>query len=150
LRSIFGIFLGIFLYRNHDRFHKFFEIVSPWYAFPVVGLILSSGDAGNLNAVIDIICVCIIFPTCVVVASRNVMTRYEGILLMLGSASYPVYVLHGPISKIPLYYWSNGINRYAPLSGIVFVVILIALSVLIEKFYDIPVRRRLSQLFLKR
>jgi peptidoglycan/LPS O-acetylase OafA/YrhL len=148
LRSIFGIFLGIFLYRNHARFHRFFEFISPWYAFPVVGLILASANAGAFNAIIDIVCVCIIFPVCVVVASQNIMTRYEGALLMLGSASYPMYVLHDPVSKIPLYAWSDGINKYAPLSGIVFVAFLIGLSVMIEKFYDIPVRRRLSKIFL--
>jgi peptidoglycan/LPS O-acetylase OafA/YrhL len=149
LRSIFGIFLGILIYRDHERMSKIFAKLSPWLAFLVVGVVLVSPGAGSFNAVIDIICVCCIFPLCVIVGSRNAATSFEGVLLTLGVASYPVYVLHAPVGKAILLAWP-GLVAYAPLSGVFFVAVLIAASVWLERVYDIPLRRRLSNAFVKR
>jgi peptidoglycan/LPS O-acetylase OafA/YrhL len=149
LRSIFGIFVGVFLYRNHGRLLKRFEKISPWLAFAIVGIILASPSTGSFDAVIDIMSVCFIFPVCVLVASRNADTALEAPLLMLGSASYPIYVLHAAVAKIILYAWP-GLGAYAPLSGIVFVAILIGASIWLEKNYDIPLRRRLTNTLVKR
>jgi peptidoglycan/LPS O-acetylase OafA/YrhL len=148
LRSLFGIFVGLLLYRYHIRVQTLLENLSPWWAFAVVGIILASPSLGALDAPVDLLCVGVIFPLCVLVAARNSTTApvLEGILLALGSASYPIYVLHVPVSKIVLYAWP-GLDAYAPISGVVFVFGLIAASVWLEKFYDIPVRRRLSKRF---
>jgi peptidoglycan/LPS O-acetylase OafA/YrhL len=146
LRSVFGIFLGLLLYRLHADFAKFFEKVSPWWIFALAGLILASPSAGRADAVIDIICVGLLFPLCVLVGSRSSTTAFEGGLLVLGSARYPIYVLHLPAAKTLFFLWP-GLEAYAPLSGIVFVAALIAISVFIEKIYDVPLRRRLSKRF---
>ena len=64
------------------------------------------------------------------------------------TASYPVYVLHKPIAGFisPIF---KKVPLSAPLTGVLFVIILIAISLFIEKFYDIPLRRKLTSIIFK-
>ena len=99
---------------------------------------------------IDAAIVTIVFPVLVLIASKDSTTKLQSTLLTLGAASYPMYVLHKPIGEI-LNYGLHGImSAYAPVSGIIFVFILVLLSVLIEKQYDIPTRRWISKRVLKK
>jgi peptidoglycan/LPS O-acetylase OafA/YrhL len=66
---------------------------------------------------------------------------------MLGSASYPIYVLHEPVGAILTYLSKGLVTKFAPFSGIVLVFILISISVWAERYYDIPVRRRITNFF---
>lgn len=118
-------------------------------AFSVIAIILALPSAGAFNAAIDMAGVFVLLPLCVLVASRNTVSAFEGVLLVLGSASYPIYVLHAPVANIFLDIWPE-LSAYAPVSGIVLVVILVVLGVLLEKTYDIPVRRKLTEAFARR
>lgn len=147
-RAMFGIFLGLMLYRQQNfLIQQFGKMCSPWLTFPIIAIILASPSLGNWDALLDLLAILVIFPLSVLIASQAVPTRFENILLILGSASYPIYVLHQPMSDwfreqlpdLPL----------APWSGILFTLLMIALSLMIEKFYDLPVRRWLIQRFLK-
>ena len=124
--------------------------MSPWISFILVGIILSLPQINNYDWIIDITVVFIVFPICVVIASKNNYTKFESILLMLGSASYPMYVLHKPFFEL-VSYLINGIEKsYTPYSGILLTIILIIFSVIIEKNYDIPVRKKITQYFFKK
>lgn len=147
-RAMFGIFLGLLLYR-HQNFliQQLGKTYSPWLTFPIIAAILASPSLGSWDAWIDLLAVLVIFPLSVLIASQAVPTRLETGLLILGSASYPIYVLHQPMSD-----WFRDQLPHlplAPLNGIFFTLLLILLSLGIEKFYDLPVRRWLTQRFLK-
>ncbi len=142
IRSIFGIFMGLLIHRNHTFLkHRFSNKVSPWIAFAAVAIILTSPDMGKFNWIIDAISVTVFFPLCVCFASLGNHTKLDKILLMLGSASYPMYVLHTPILNLLNRVQIVDASKFAPISGIALVALLIALSVMIEKYFDIPVRK---------
>jgi peptidoglycan/LPS O-acetylase OafA/YrhL len=149
LRSIFGISVGLLLYRRHDNCSESLRNISPWWTFPVVAIVLASPELSHMNWLADVLSVCVVFPLCVLVGSRNIATRFEAALLTLGSASYPIYVLHAPLGEIISNAW-RGVGAFAPYSGVVFVLALIWASIVVENYYDIPVRRYLSGFLVNR
>ncbi len=150
-RSIFGIFLGLLLFRHHSRFKRFLDRpYVAWIAVFVIALVLASPSVHGLNWLIDLISVVIIFPMAVLAASHGKSMKLQGLLVMLGSASYPIYVLHIPIGGILAYPIKGAVQTFAPISGVILVLILFALSLWLEKYYDIPLRKRISNYFFRK
>lgn len=150
-RSIFGIFVGLMLYRYQEKFkHQLRKSLVAWLAFLVIAVILASPSVAQYNWAVDAFIVVVIFPVALLCASQGNISRVQKLLLLLGSASYPIYVLHTPVSIIFSSLFKSYIGALAPLSGIVLVIILIALSVWVEKIYDIPLRRWMSNRILKK
>lgn len=151
-RSVFGIFLGLLIQRNYKVLLPILEKLklSPWLSFIVVAITLASPDMGRFNAILDILSVIIIFPVCIIIASQATMTRFEGLLLKLGAASYPIYLIHVPLSKFLSYISKRYLENYAPLTGLIFVTVLVFLSVAIEKLYDIPLRKKITDYVFKK
>lgn len=148
IRSVFGIFMGLLLHRHRVFLERHFSnLISPWFAFLVIAIVLSSPSAGLFNSIIDVLSVVIVFPVCVIFASQGRSSKFERVLLTLGTVSYPIYVIHLPVSGL-LGHWLKGVD--APLAGVIFVAILILLSVWIEKLYDIPLRSWLTGHVLQR
>jgi peptidoglycan/LPS O-acetylase OafA/YrhL len=151
-RSIFGIFFGLFLYRQHTtlakHFCKHFNVL-PWLAIVIVVFALASPSIGQYNSIVDMLIIAVVFPVCVLLASLGEHSKTENLLGILGSASYPIYVLHIPANQIVSHLSRGAEAPYAPFSGVLFVTLLVALSVWLEKRYDIPVRKYLSSHALK-
>ena len=150
-RSIFGVFLGLFLYRRQLQFAQYFKNPNAaWLSFFAILIVLSSPDAGRLNWVVDVFCVAIVFPIVVLCAAQGKSAKLQGFLLMLGSASYPIYVLHLPVAAILAIPFHAVVEKFVPISGVVLVLVLVALSLAVEKYYDIPIRRRISDFLFKK
>jgi len=91
------------------------------------------------------------FPIAVFIAAQqDKPTRLDRTLILLGTASYPIYVMHKPLASLVVYFMPSLVGPYAPFSGLVFLAALVAMSVVLEKYYDIPIRRWLSQRFIKK
>jgi len=154
-RSVFGIFMGLLLYRHHKYLlFSFDRRETPWIAFFVLIAAMLIPDAGRFNPLVDIFAVTLLFPLCVLVASRGTMENKNiaSILVGLGSASYPIYVLHKPVGEIIARLITKGGGdeiKYAPFSGFVLVVFLIALSIFIERRIDMPFRRWITSKVFK-
>jgi peptidoglycan/LPS O-acetylase OafA/YrhL len=150
-RSMFGIFLGLFLFRHLDRIENALsklKRISPWWAVLLIAAVLGSPSLPSLDWALDLIAVILVFPICILMAARQKDAgRSRRLLLLLGSASYPMYILHKPLYDAA----SQLLPRVslAPLSGIIFVLALVSFSVWLEKWYDIPIRSRLSRLLLR-
>ncbi|MDR3764740.1 MAG: acyltransferase [Acidobacteriota bacterium] len=150
LRSCFGISTGLLLYRIKNRpeiLPAWFSHISPWAGFPLTAAILLSPPTMHYNGAIDAACACLVFPFCVLAGSNLADTRAKPLMLLLGSASYPVYVLHYPLS-MAVVHWCHAADRYAPYSAILFAIVLVFASQQLEKYYDIPIRRWASQRLL--
>jgi len=148
-RALFGIFVGILLFETRERFPAFLRRLSPWLAFVALALVLGSPDLGRLNFAADAACILLVFPLLVLIASFGSPSRFDGLLLGLGSASYPVYVFHRPLGGFTL--WGPArmaVERWAPLSGIVYVIALYIFSILLERIFDLPVRQWLRKRLL--
>lgn len=147
IRSVFGIFLGLFLFEKQGMISNYLsdKPYAAWLAVIILTLILASPNAGSFNWIIDMVAVVLVFPICVLCASQGKTTKLQGVLLTLGSASYPIYVLHKPVSELVFFLFRTSVKEYAPLSGVVLTLTLIAISIGVEKFYDIPLRRWISK-----
>ena len=150
-RSIFGVFMGLMLHRHRVLLvESFGSFISPWVACFVLTMILISPDFGQFNWILDAFFVVVIFPIAVIFASQGKNTRLEKYFLILGSASYPVYVLHKPIGELFSKLIHGKEHEFAPVSGLILVLVLVAFSVWFEKKYDIPIRKYISNYFFNR
>ncbi|UTY55798.1 acyltransferase [Massilia sp. erpn] len=152
-RALFGISLGLLLFRKKTPLLQALSgwtgaAALPWLSFLLVAIVLALPDAAAANAWIDLLAVLIVFPAAVLLAALPGRSRLQGGLLALGSASYPLYVLHIPLGMLASALLKKWGAKLAPFSGISFVAVLILLSLLLEKRADIPLRRWLSQRLL--
>lgn len=148
-RAIFGIFMGLFLHRKIDRLAKYIPPKMPvWFGSVGIFLVLISPSVAGFDYFIDIISVTIIFPIFVLFSTNSSGRKDVKILSILGSASYPVYVFHVPVYAFFLMF-SGGLGRnYAPYTGIAFIIFMVFLSVVVERYYDVPIRRWISRKLL--
>jgi len=153
-RAAFGIFAGILLFRKGPAILEFIDrrvgvSVSPWLAFFLIGGILALPSVGRLDPFIDLAAVFLLFPLLVLFSTRGTAGKFQPILLVLGAASYPMYVLHVPLGEALNYVAGPVVERFVPLSGIVFVLALVGMALLVERIYDLPIRRWLSKTLLR-
>ncbi|WGG49809.1 acyltransferase family protein [Rugamonas sp. DEMB1] len=142
-RSHFGFFLGLLLYKYHVAFACWCKgRVSHWFSIAAVVAILACPSFGTFNPWFDLLAIALVFPMCVLIAAQPVESesKLTGTLVLLGAASYPLYVLHIPMAKV----LNQGLKYFPiPLGGFVFAAIVIAFSIWLERKYDIPLRRKM-------
>jgi len=138
------------------RFHKKFNFHLPsWLLMFLVFVILSQDPPAQLRSWYDILSVVILFPAIVCLASASepgsviTLKCYS----LLGMTSYAIYVLHVPLSKLIAVVFRRSttfdVAQFAPYSGIVLLFVLILFTWLIDRFYDLPVRRIVTKYFTK-
>ena len=148
-RCSFGFLFGVYLYKNRARSSNvrgvFPTLVTPVLALAVV---LSLPNLHDFNWIADFVCAAVVFPMCVLLAARAEKPPFEAGLLALGSASYPIYVLHQPLGHLLWLLFPEAIKTHAPISGIILVLVLVPATVWLEKTFDIPLRKRLTRMVL--
>jgi peptidoglycan/LPS O-acetylase OafA/YrhL len=110
-------------------------------------------NISQLNGLIDCLSILIIFPFCVFLSAKtNPEKRALRLFELLGIISYPIYLLHDSLgagiakaTKLVGY----DVEKFAPYSGFLLVASLILLSLLLDRFYDHPVRRYLLSIVSK-
>lgn len=124
-----------------------------WICSAFIVLLLSMpyiGDGSQpwANALFDIGCVIVVFPVLVYIgASGEVVGMTHSLCRFCGELSYPLYIVHYPLMY--LFYawvWGEGLSfaQAWPMAAGVFAgSILLAYMAL--KYYDEPVRRRLTE-----
>lgn len=151
-RSTFGFFMGIFMFSNKENISSKIPSLlkrSPLLPVFIVTAILSMPKFNrfNLNQLIDLFSVFIIFPFCITLASTAPHTITTKALSITGTASYPLYVLHVPVSIIVgVFIEKNIIPINKPLLGILFLTTIVAICYIIEKHIDVPIRKKLTSL----
>ncbi|MRJ08014.1 acyltransferase [Ornithobacterium rhinotracheale] len=107
-----------------------------------------------LNGLYDAVCVIFIFPILVYLgASGQVSNNFTSkVYKFLGDLSYPLYMVHYPFMYL-FYAWLwDGERSTAQIGQIIPILFLgnILLAYLVFKFYDVPVRKYLTQKFLRK
>lgn len=143
-RALFGFFFGLLLYQSHEAFlQRLRGRLSPWLAIGAVAAVLGSPSAGALDPWLDMLALLLVFPLCVLVGAQRPVAagRLTAGLMVLGAASYPLYVLHRPVAQL-----LRGALGHLPqpLGGLALAALVVALSVWLERRVDIPLRRALS------
>jgi len=145
-RCFFGIFMGLLVYRYADAFRVRSSLWTRFVPIAAVCLVLASPSTPDLDWLVDALCVVLVFPACVALGGQRSSGRSDAVLLLLGAASYPVYVLHKPSGDlVHLLFSGAALNAAAPWAGLLFAALLTAAVILLERVYDLPVRRFLSR-----
>ena len=138
------------------RFHKNIKLYCPsWILIILVFIILCLDLPTYLRPWYDILSVVILFPTIVCLASVSEPSSVITLKCysILGMTSYAIYVLHVPLSKLIAVVFRRStsfeVAQFAPYSGIVLLFILILFTWVIDRFYDMPVRRIVTKYFTK-
>ena len=116
--------------------------------------VTTDGEPSVLNGIYDAVCALFVFPLVVWTGACGTTTDRVSTSLcnFYGKISYPVYIIHYP-AMYPFYsyVWTNGLtfSQTWPIAvGIFFGVQILAWFFL--RYYDEPVRRRLSRRFTTR
>jgi len=148
-RTIFGFSCGLLLYRAHLKQPNVRESTAKSILLLFLASIpLALVKINKLDGVIDCISVFIVFPYCILLGAKtNPNKRSLSIFEIMGIISYPIYLLHysvgSGLSK-SLKFIGYDVEHFAPYSGCILVAGLVAISLLLDHFYDRPVRRYLS------
>ena len=145
-RSVFEFTLGIVLYRLWQRTSE--TRPSRWaligIAIPCSAMLIPS--LGHWDWTVDLACIGFVFPAAILAASRTDVGRSCRWLAILGTASYPLYLLHKPVGDLVGYVLHGYASRLAPWSGMVLLSGLVAGAFWIERNWDLPLRRKLTAL----
>lgn len=120
------------------------------FSIPCIG-----GDRGVPDGIFQAACILLLFPLIVLTGAGSVTTdpKSTAVCKWLGDISYPIYITHYPIMYMQMG-WVAG-HPDAPVwmhvimnLGVVFMSIILAWGLL--KAYDLPVRKWLTENWLKR
>ncbi len=154
-RTVFGFSVGVLIARR-VRYAPRSESDARFVAIGTIFLITIAGaPQGSLRGLWDVLCVLLVYPLLVYGATRVDPTpRVRVFATFLGVTSYAVYVLHSPISSIV----NTAIRQVAerggrgvgaPYTGIIVLALLLTGCWLIDRYFDMPIRRWLSRVVPK-
>jgi peptidoglycan/LPS O-acetylase OafA/YrhL len=149
-RSLFSFFAGVIIYRlapNRTQAGSLIIIV-------LLVAIFALNFGGNLQPIYDLIIIMVVFPALLLFASlTKVDGRQSQVYVLLGTISYPMYVIHMPIvlwvSAIFPRVVGVGLASLAPWSGLALIGVIALVSFLLDRTYDQPVRRWLKMVTVR-
>lgn len=152
LRMSFDYGLGMLLIRNFrkkkvkssERKHTFII-----YAALLV-MLLCVPSLGKLNVYFEFLCVAICFPTIIWFSAKGVaQSGFEHkSLKFIGDLSYPLYAIHYPFIYLYIGWINEGCHPFGPYgwcTPAAIALITIATAAVLMRFYDIPIRKRLTK-----
>ena len=149
-RTVFGFGLGLLL---HRRYVAVGSRTSSFVPVALLCLFLALPDLGRFNLPVDAAGLLLLLPTIVWLGARSEPGAGVGKLwAFLGIISYPLYVLHVPLRAAVLGVAKRlhvDVTQYAPWAGVALTLAALALSFVLARLYDTPVRARLTKRFLR-
>ena len=149
VRIAFSYTLGVLLLElwREGRLRRFRSAV---LATALLAGVLLSPVLSRGNAFADLAVLFLIFPAVLLLAANaESPPRLAPLVSVLGTVSYGVYVLHVPMYAIFTTLWTALLHSktadHAPLSGMVYLCFLLIVCYLLDRFYDLPVRRYLRR-----
>lgn len=146
-RTVFGFCVGVVIARHlpvHRRQNDFAVVL----IVAVVGIAIAGRPPPEFRALWDAVCVLVAFPLIVYYGGLiDPGPKLRAIATFLGGTSYAVYLLHSPLASI-----LNSATRFlkagsgAPYLGFAVLAFLLTGCWLIDRYFDMPVRRQLSRI----
>jgi peptidoglycan/LPS O-acetylase OafA/YrhL len=151
-RTVFGFSVGVLIARHVRHEHRRENNLGFLAIVAVVVVAITGWPAGESRAIWDAICALVVFP--VVVYWGTIIdpgSRLRRIATFLGVTSYAVYVLHSPLSSVlnsasRVFAGGAGVSAGAPYVGLAVLVVLLTGCWLVDRHFDMPIRRRLSRI----
>lgn len=141
LRAVFGIGLGILLYRQRIRLQRWTWDLPAWFSFPLIAALMVTPSPPGYGWVVHLFAVFLVLPFAIIVAASEEPSRpwQARAMEMLGVASYPLYLMHVPFGHIvrKSAAFVHGWER--PLA-LAMAALLFYLCLQLDKHFDAPVR----------
>ena len=144
----FSFFAGVAVYR--------FQLarpcpvrISPWLLMAgAVALLVQQVPRGIDRELYDSLCAVVVFPLFAYLATAVEPGRIGQKMFVLGgAASYALYLIHAPLGGVLNQFFTlYGRPKGSILLGVTFIAVVSVIAVLVERFYDRPVRRWLTGL----
>lgn len=141
-RVLFSFFAGVALRRFH-RSRPAMLAMPGWLVLLILTAILCVPVPLEVRAVFDIVAVIAVFP-CLILAGANAKERRPDVGIWIGDLSYAVYVTHIPMLDLWKRWWPSLPGSDGYLATVCFMVLALTAAALLHKFYDEPVRSKLS------
>jgi peptidoglycan/LPS O-acetylase OafA/YrhL len=154
-RTIFGFSVGILIARRVGRRPRNESNPKVLAIVAAFAIAIIAWPGGQLRAAWDATCVLVLFPLLVYWGTLfDPGSRLQRIATFLGVTSYAVYVLHSPLSSIlgsATRYVARGGNpdAGAPYLGIAVLAVLLTGCWLVDRYFDMPIRRYLGRVVPK-
>jgi peptidoglycan/LPS O-acetylase OafA/YrhL len=154
-RTVFGFSVGVLIARRVRRAYRRESNLKVLAILAIVGIAISGWPQGELRAIWDAACVLVIFPLTVYWGTLiDPGPRLRRIAAFLGLTSYAVYVLHSPLSSIlnsATRHFAGGTGEGvgAPYLGAAVLAVLLIGCWLVDRHFDMPIRRQLSRIVPK-
>jgi peptidoglycan/LPS O-acetylase OafA/YrhL len=154
----FSFFAGVGLYRHFNRVPNRARPPAGARAALLVGVAvaaLAASPPAQLRAAYELVAVTVLFPLLLALGMRCPLTgRGARLAAVFGTLSYPVYVLHVPVARTLNGVLSRGLHlpvgQWVPYAGVAFLAVFLPACLLADRWYDGPVRARLSGLLMPR
>lgn len=155
----FSFFAGVALYRHGRIARNAAGSTGPGARARAVVLVggavvmLAASPPAPLRAIYELVAVTMLFPLLIGLAMRCPLSGSDARrAAVLGTLSYPVYVLHVPVARTLNGVLSKGLHvpveHWAPYAGLAFLALFLPACLLADRWYDGPVRARLGGLLL--
>lgn len=153
-RVFFSFPVGILIYRLF-RQGKMPRIRMPIVAIVAMVIAIFSLSPSRASApLFDLVVVLLVLPVIVWFAICNEPTRCAKVFNLLGTISYPIYMLHSSLFRVLRKVLEKVIGAdytlYAPGTGIALIVALIVISWGADRWYDRPIRKCLNKVTQKK
>ena len=148
VRVAFPFFCGLLIYRLNARI----RIPVAYPLLSLVLLILFILPYFPMNGLYEAVCILVFFPLIIAAGAGGTVTgRTATLCHFFGRISYPIYILHYPFIYIynHWYYDKHPSPQLAVLIASSLFLFFIFLAWVAVRFYDEPMRARLSALFRK-
>jgi peptidoglycan/LPS O-acetylase OafA/YrhL len=145
-----SFFVGIVLHAWYRQDPTPFDAPTSRSVAPLVllavALTLAYAPAEGLRRGYDLVVVIFVLPACVYLAARcQVPAVASGLCAFLGAISYAAYVIHEPLGRLTgrAFEKATGLAlvSVAPWGGFTFIILLVSLCLVLDRYYDLPVRR---------
>jgi len=148
-RAFFSFPLGVLLYRHRARAAAWAPSWAAWPSGLLLLLALGLPAPPGLKPLLDVCTVAILLPAVLLFASAARPRRATARLAEgLGAMSYPLYLLHvavfSAVNMLLLLFTKSGLDDQSLGVTLPLVAGIVLLSLLVDRFYDQPLRRWLS------
>jgi peptidoglycan/LPS O-acetylase OafA/YrhL len=148
----FSFFAGVAVYRLQRAFPCPVRI-SPWVLLAgATALLVQQMPSRFDREVYDSVCAILVFPLFAYLATAvEPGPQVSKLFTLGGGASYALYLIHAPLGgMLNQFFTVYGRPKGSILLAVGFILVVSVIAVLVERFYDRPVRRWLTGLMGKR
>ncbi len=148
-RVTFSFFVGVVVRRYVSQ--RRVEVDAAW-VIPLIVIPLFMVSAGSARPIFDLLAVLLLFPLIIAIgATYEIRPAGHPLARMLGLISFPIYAIHYPVLEVLRRVTRViGLERYYEPAAVVICLGLAAISILLVRYFDEPVRRWLTAFVSRR